>query len=105
MNTNMVHQVMDSAVQVSETSGQNITHVMMHLIIQLAIIIIFAKTGGYLFQRFLKMPSVLGELASGMLIGPYALGGKIDFPHLGLLFVEYDGFAVSTELYGIATLA
>ena len=88
-----------------EVAGHNITHMMMHLILQLGIIIIVAKIGGYLFQRFLKMPSVLGELASGMLIGPYALGGMIDLPVLGLLFAEHTGFAASAELYGIATLA
>ena len=96
--TNLVHQA-------GEAAGQGITHLMMHLILQLAVIIIVAKIGGYLFQRFLKMPSVLGELASGMLIGPYALGGKLALPGLGVLFAENAGFAASTELYGIATLA
>jgi Kef-type K+ transport system membrane component KefB len=86
-------------------SNHSITHMMMILILQLAVIIIFAKVGGFVFQRYLKMPSVLGELASGMLIGPYALGGKIDFPGMGILFSEHMGFAASAELYGIATLA
>lgn len=82
-----------------------ITHQMMHLILQLAVIIIVAKLGGFIFQRFLKMPSVLGELASGMVIGPYALGSMIDIPNLGVLFAESHGFAASPQLYGIATLA
>lgn len=86
-------------------SEHNITHMMMHLILQLAVIIIVAKLGGYVFQRYLKMPSVLGELASGMLIGPYALGSTIMLPGLGALFAESHGFAASAELYGIATLA
>jgi len=86
-------------------SGHSITHLMMLLILQLAIIIISAKVGGFLFQRFLKLPSVLGELASGMLIGPYALGGMINFQGVGILFAEHDGLAASAELYGIATLA
>jgi Kef-type K+ transport system membrane component KefB len=89
----------------SHRESESITHLMMHLIIQLAVIIIFAKIGGYLFQRFLKMPSVLGELASGMLIGPYALGGLITLPSIGLLFSVEQGFATSPQLYGIATLA
>ena len=89
----------------TEASGHDITHLMMLLILQLAAIIIAAKIGGYLFQRFLKLPSVLGELASGMLIGPYALGGVIEFPALGLLFSAHNGLAASAELYGIATLA
>jgi Kef-type K+ transport system membrane component KefB len=78
---------------------------MMLLIILLAVIIIAAKVGGYLFQRFLKMPTVLGELASGMLIGPYALGSFIHLPEIGALFSDNAGFATSAELYGIATLA
>jgi len=100
--TNLVHQ---AGAAVAEAAGHGITHMMMHLILQLAVIIIVAKIGGYLFQRFLKMPSVLGELASGMLIGPYAFGGKINLPGLGVLFAEHAGFAASAELYGIATLA
>lgn len=103
--TNLVHHAGEAVVHAAEASGHNITHMMMLLIIQLAVIIIFAKVGGYLFQRFLKMPSVLGELASGMLIGPYAWGGRIDIPGVGILFAEHAGFAASAELYGIATLA
>ena len=103
--TNLVHQAGEAAAHAAEASGPGITHMMMHLVLQLAVIIIVAKIGGFLFQRFLKMPSVLGELASGVLIGPYAFGGMIDLPGLGVLFAENAGFAASTELYGIATLA
>lgn len=107
--TNLVYHAIEvaahSAEHAAEHSGPGITHMMMHLMLQLAVIIIVAKLGGYLFQRFLKMPAVLGELASGMLIGPYALGGKISLPVLGVLFAEERGFAASEELYGIATLA
>ena len=104
-STNLLHHAGEAAAHAAEASGHSITHMMMHLILQLAVIIIVAKIGGYLFQRFLKMPSVLGELASGMVIGPYALGAYIDLPGLGLLFAEQAGFAASAELYGIATLA
>jgi len=98
------HQTAEAVTHVAG-SGENITHMMMLLVIQLAIIIIVAKIGGYLAQRFLKMPSVLGELISGMVIGPYALGSKISLPDFGPIFTEHAGFAASTELYGIATLA
>lgn len=101
----LVHHAGEVASLVSGSSDHNITHLMMILILQLAVIITVAKVGGFLFQRFLKMPSVLGELASGMLIGPYALGGKINIPDIGILFSEQLGFAASAELYGIATLA
>jgi Kef-type K+ transport system membrane component KefB len=103
--TQMVQQAGEAAAHAAESSGHSITHLMMYLILQLAVIIVFAKLGGYLFQRFLNMPSVLGELASGMIIGPYALGGMINIPNLGALFAEGHNFAVSPELYGIATLA
>jgi Kef-type K+ transport system membrane component KefB len=103
--TNAVHHAAAAAEHLTEASGHSITHLMMLLIIQLAVIIISAKVGGFLFQRFLKMPSVLGELASGMLIGPYALGGMFEIPGIGVLFAENMGFAASAELYGIATLA
>jgi Kef-type K+ transport system membrane component KefB len=99
------HQAAEAVTHAAEGASHNITHMMMLLVIQLAIIIIVAKIGGYLSQRFLKMPSVLGELASGMLIGPYALGSKISLPDFGPIFTEHAGFAASAELYGIATLA
>lgn len=86
-------------------SGQEITHMMMMLVIQLAVIMIVSKIGGFIARRWLNLPSVLGELASGMLIGPYALGARMVLPDFGPLFTEQAGFAASTELYGIATLA
>ena len=57
----------------------------MRLVIQLAVILIAAKLVGELFERFLKMPAVLGELAAGIAIGPFALGA-VEFPYLGPLF-------------------
>jgi Kef-type K+ transport system membrane component KefB len=103
--TQAVQNAGEAVALAAESSGHNITHMMMHLVLQLAVIIVCAKLGGYLFQRFLKMPSVLGELASGMVIGPYALGGMISIPNIGALFAESHNFAVTPELYGIATLA
>ena len=97
----------EADVQAEEHEVHSITHLMMHLILQLAVIIVAAKIGGYVFQKYFKMPSVLGELASGMVIGPYALGKMIDIPTLGLLFPlnTVHDFAASPQLYGIATLA
>lgn len=86
-------------------SGREIAHMMMMLVIQLAVIMIVSKIGGFIARRWLNLPSVLGELASGMLIGPYALGAHIVLPDFGPLFTEQAGFPASTELYGIATLA
>ncbi len=47
---------------------------MMFLVLQLGIIIFAAKLGG-IVASFLKLPSILGELAAGIVIGPWALGG------------------------------
>lgn len=100
--TAAIHAGHEAAVA---AAGGDMTHAMMRLILQLAVILVSAKLCGWLAQRFLKLPSVLGELAAGMLIGPYALGSRIHLPSVGALFSEVNGFAASSELYGIATLA
>jgi len=98
-----------AATTVFASSGEggesaNITHHMMMLMFQLGIIIFVAKFGGLLFQH-LKMPSVLGELCSGMLIGPYLLG-CISFPGFAEgLFPLTGTFPISLELYGVCSLA
>ncbi|MBI2936386.1 MAG: cation:proton antiporter [Chloroflexi bacterium] len=63
----------------------DITEVLTRLIFQLAIILLAAKIGGEVCQRFLKVPPVLGELAAGIIIGPFALGG-LSMGDLGPLF-------------------
>ena len=93
---------------------------MMFLVLQIGIILFAAKIGGSI-ATLLKMPSILGELGAGILIGPWALGGIGFCPDLfGGLFKDglfhgaalrafqakghmYD--ATSPALYGIATLA
>ncbi len=47
---------------------------MMFLVLQIGIIIFAARLGGAL-ATVLRMPSILGELAAGIVIGPWALGG------------------------------
>jgi len=75
------------------------------LVLQIGFILFAAKAGGLLAQR-LRLPSVLGELVAGMLIGPYALGALAlpGFPH-GFFFATTSEIPVSPELYGIATIA
>ncbi|MDD3275747.1 MAG: cation:proton antiporter [Kiritimatiellales bacterium] len=98
---NVVVQAVQQAAQ-----AHSHTEVMTVLVLQLAMIIICARLGGFLFQRFLKLPSVLGELVSGMVIGPYALGARIPLPGIGPLFATQTiGLPVSSELYAIATVA
>jgi len=94
---------------------------MMLLALQIGVILFAAKLGGVV-ASFLRMPSVLGELASGILIGPWALGG-IGFGtgifqyglFRGMELKALTGaalaaganapFTVSPELYGICTIA
>ena len=63
----------------------DITEAVMRLAIQLAVILLAAKVGGEVAQRYLRMPPVLGELAAGVIIGPFALG-VLDIPGYGPLF-------------------
>lgn len=63
-----------------------------------------AKLAGYAFQRFLKLPRVLGELATGIVIGPYALGSlPILFGHP--LFPPPEGATFYPEFNIIIVLA
>ncbi|MDC7223792.1 MAG: cation:proton antiporter, partial [Spirochaetales bacterium] len=82
----------------------SITEMMTELVFQVGVILFAAKLGGTIMKK-LRMPSVLGELLIGILIGPYVLGALPlpGFPHG--LFVAADGFAVTPELYGFATVA
>jgi Kef-type K+ transport system membrane component KefB/mannitol/fructose-specific phosphotransferase system IIA component (Ntr-type) len=83
----------------------NMTQRMMMLAIQLGIIFFLAKIGGILFTK-INIPAVLGEVATGMIIGPFALGG-IPFPGFTQGFIPSftNFFPVSPELYGFATVA
>ncbi|CAM2068438.1 Cation:proton antiporter [Sulfidibacter corallicola] len=84
-----------------------ITHQMMVLVLQLAFIVIAARIGGELFERYLKQPAVLGELCAGMVIGPYALGPYLTVIGGDPLFPLLVGqsLPVSAALYGVATIA
>ncbi|HEQ60012.1 MAG TPA: cation:proton antiporter, partial [Firmicutes bacterium] len=77
---------------------------MMMLVLQLGVIIFAAHSGGLLFKRF-RMPSVLGEILAGALIGPYALGSVV-LPGLPEgLFPRPGVFPISVGLYGFTTIA
>ena len=80
------------------------THAITRLVFQLGAILIAAKLGGEVCERYLKMPAVLGELAAGILIGPFALGGW-DIPWIGPAFElppEGTLIPVSEGLWSIA---
>jgi Kef-type K+ transport system membrane component KefB len=90
-----------------ETHG--LTELVVKLVFQFSIILFAAKIAGEFTERVLKQPGVLGELAIGILIGPYALGSKISIPTLGVLFPLNEGgvaqIPISPELYSIAQIA
>lgn len=73
-------------------------------ILQLGVLIVFTRLGGYWLRRWLRLPGVLGELIVGIGIGPYALG-QFHLPGFGPLFRLAESGAVSPELHAIATFA
>lgn len=78
------------------------------LVIQLGLILFFAKIFGMGAAK-LKIPSVMGELVAGVVLGPFCLGG-IGLPFAGFetgLFPKctvVPGIPVDPTLYAIATL-
>ncbi len=93
--------------------SNSITEIVIRLVLQIAVILLAAKIGGEICERFLKQPGVLGELVMGMLIGPYALG-ILPIPGFGPLFPlpladtlsgQVSFIPVSNELYALAQIA
>jgi Kef-type K+ transport system membrane component KefB len=81
-------------------------HQMTILVLQVALVIIVSRLFGFLFQKYLKQPRVLGELVAGMVIGPYALGKiSLDVLHGPLFPITNTTMPVSPELYGLAVVA
>ena len=73
------------------------------LLLNLSIILIFAKVGGEIAVRFIKIPQVLGELIAGIIISPFALGG-IEILNFGPLFNVENNLPVSKEIFFLAQL-
>lgn len=84
---------------------EGIAGVMANLAIQLGILIFAVRLIGKLFKK-IKVPTVLGELLIGVIIGPFALGGipLPGFPH-GMFPLNSADLAVSSELYSFAQIA
>ncbi len=74
-------------------------------ILQLGVLVFVAKMGGRLFHRW-KLPRVLGEVASGLLVGPFLLGGLSlpVFPE-GLMSDAATLFRSQDPMYGVITIA
>ena len=58
-----------------------------HIIISISILLFSAKIFAEIFQR-IKQPVVLGELLSGIIVGPYALGGLLIFDGQPLVVLD-----------------
>ncbi|MCL2758624.1 MAG: cation:proton antiporter [Treponema sp.] len=83
-----------------------ITELVAVLVLQIGVILFSVRLFGQLAKK-IGIPSVLGELMAGVIIGPYALGGIVlpGFPQGIFPLAEASGVAVSVELYGFATVA
>jgi len=87
-------------------AGENINRDISLLVLELGVIIFAARLSGLLFER-LRLPSVIGELCAGIVIGPYLLGG-LSLPGLarGLFPLPETGLIpVRPELYYLAVIA
>lgn len=74
--------------------------------LQLSTILVAAHLGGALARR-VGLPSVIGELSAGLVIGPYALGG-VDWPLIGAPFPrppDSGADPLPGEIHHIASLA
>jgi Kef-type K+ transport system membrane component KefB/mannitol/fructose-specific phosphotransferase system IIA component (Ntr-type) len=83
-----------------------ITDLAAELVLQIGIILLAVRLFGQLAKK-IKIPSVLGELLAGIVIGPFALGGiSLPFFPDGIFPIsQTSGLAVSVELYAFATVA
>ena len=83
-----------------------ITELVSELVLQIGVILFAVRLFGQIAKK-IKIPSVLGELLAGAVIGPYALGGiTLPFFPRGIFpLAETSGLAVSVELYAFATVA
>ena len=90
--------------------SEHLNELVTRLVLQLALILAAAKIGGEVCERYLKVPPVLGELAAGIIIGPFALGG-VAVGSIGPVFdLAADAAtnpiaAVPFEIYVLAQIA
>ncbi len=63
----------------------------------LSVILVAAKIGGEIAERYLKIPALIGELCAGILIGPHALGGIRFFDLVGPMFHEVGKLATDAS--------
>ena len=69
----------------------------------LSVILVAAKVGGEIAERFLKIPALIGELGTGIIIGPHALGGIRFFDVAGPMFHEVGPYLAEAAEHGSKT--
>lgn len=65
------------------------------LILTFGLVLIAARIGGEIAERYLKQPAIVGELLAGIIISPFALGALIGDPII-LNFATIDGHLVES---------
>lgn len=82
--------------------------VVAELLLLLAVILVAAKVGGEISERYLKIPPVLGELGAGILISPFLLGGIHWFGGGAIFELPHDAgstLPVEPQLFFVAQMA
>ena len=77
--------------------------VIANLILQLGLILLIVRLCGRLAGK-LNIPSVLGDVLAGIIIGPYALG-SVPLPGFRGGIFPLENFVVSSQLYVFASIA
>ncbi len=87
-----------------EYQDLSMTHEITRLLLELGVVILAAKAGGAIARR-IGLPELLGEVAAGVALGPYALGA-VGFPGFpdGLVPLAQGTFPISLQLYGFAAV-
>jgi Kef-type K+ transport system membrane component KefB len=65
-------------------------------ILTFGLILIAARIGGEIAERYLKQPPVLGELLAGIIISPFAVGGMLFHDPIILNFATIEGRFLET---------
>lgn len=89
--------------------AEDVHHALEHRMMVLALqigIILFAGYLGTVLARRIGIPTILGELVAGIVIGPYVLGStSLPGYSEGLFPMADTAIAISPELYGFAVVA
>ncbi len=84
--------------------GTELTHQLAQLLLQIGALLVVAKIAG-IMARKIGLPTLLGEVLAGVVVGPYALGSLSlpGFEH-GFFPLETGILPISIELYAFAAV-